>query len=583
MRRIKRFSSFLRVLGIVLVLLALVLGIYALANTGSAWKGLTGLMQSSGASISAWERLGFDGRYFTALSRSVGSTAQSEDVRLQTARESFADLFDRALSAEAAGQAESNEAVYAAFENEFDAEAFLDHYSLLENLMESQELKEIFEYIDGLGAVKKGKLASLKTASQEPYFQSFYESFLSEHPQAGDFYEFMLTVSSMLHAMEDAGNPVRDVKSYMTDTFTWEAYQAAYATVLAQEKTEQNENFLDALAQTCRAKLEGGNADFRGLLTRTGEGVTARYSQENLGGLNCFLSVVQDLIAEDDFDGSYPAIAQAMREAWPAMEAKSVSTAQIAYLRYVLAQADQRASLSPIAFFWSAVALDLPILLCGILLLIISAVIYRLLSRHFMNRMETAGITEEDDVLLRVNHLSQYFRSGNYVNKAVDDVSFFVRKGEVFGLVGESGCGKTTTGRTIINLYDPTTGDVYFQGLRISSTRNGLPVLRHQLRQACRDDIRKAKSEAEETARREPERAAEAKHVCSETIRSLKKQLREDLREAEDHALASEMEKSKCEELYRARRQAELTRKYQEEGNANLSSQGTFPARKRRS
>ena len=44
--------------------------------------------------------------------------------------------------------------------------------------------------------------------------------------------------------------------------------------------------------------------------------------------------------------------------------------------------------------------------------------------------------------------------------KAVDDVSFYVKRGETFGLVGESGCGKTTTGRTIIRLYDPTGGTV---------------------------------------------------------------------------------------------------------------------------
>ena len=68
------------------------------------------------------------------------------------------------------------------------------------------------------------------------------------------------------------------------------------------------------------------------------------------------------------------------------------------------------------------------------------------------------------------------------VTKAVDDISFFIRKGEVFGLVGESGCGKTTTGRTIINLYDPTEGNVYFNGLKISSTQNGLPVLKAQIR-----------------------------------------------------------------------------------------------------
>ena len=66
--------------------------------------------------------------------------------------------------------------------------------------------------------------------------------------------------------------------------------------------------------------------------------------------------------------------------------------------------------------------------------------------------------------LLEVTNLSQYFRSGRgkkeLVVKAVDDVSFGVRPAETFGLVGESGCGKTTTGRTIIRLYDPTSGKV---------------------------------------------------------------------------------------------------------------------------
>ncbi|MGN0985045.1 MAG: ATP-binding cassette domain-containing protein [Candidatus Enterenecus sp.] len=53
--------------------------------------------------------------------------------------------------------------------------------------------------------------------------------------------------------------------------------------------------------------------------------------------------------------------------------------------------------------------------------------------------------------------------------KAVDDVSFEIQKGEVFGLVGESGCGKTTTGRSIIKLYNITSGNVYFKGIRIAA------------------------------------------------------------------------------------------------------------------
>ena len=67
------------------------------------------------------------------------------------------------------------------------------------------------------------------------------------------------------------------------------------------------------------------------------------------------------------------------------------------------------------------------------------------------------------EVLLKVESLSQHFGPV----KAVDNVSFEIKKGEAFGLVGESGCGKTTTGRTIIKLYEATGGNVYFKGHRI--------------------------------------------------------------------------------------------------------------------
>ena len=69
--------------------------------------------------------------------------------------------------------------------------------------------------------------------------------------------------------------------------------------------------------------------------------------------------------------------------------------------------------------------------------------------------------------LVEVKHLQQYFPAGGvgknkrYV-QAVDDVSFAIRKGETLGLVGESGCGKTTTGRTLLRLYEPTDGTVIY-------------------------------------------------------------------------------------------------------------------------
>lgn len=73
------------------------------------------------------------------------------------------------------------------------------------------------------------------------------------------------------------------------------------------------------------------------------------------------------------------------------------------------------------------------------------------------------------DELLQVRHLKQYFpiRTGFLHTtplKAVDDVSFTIRKGETLGLVGESGCGKTTVGRTILHLYQPTGGRILFHG-----------------------------------------------------------------------------------------------------------------------
>ena len=95
------------------------------------------------------------------------------------------------------------------------------------------------------------------------------------------------------------------------------------------------------------------------------------------------------------------------------------------------------------------------------------------------------------EVLLKVDHLCQYFRLGRKDLKAVDDVSFEIRKGESFGLVGESGCGKTTTGRAIIKLYDITSGNVYFKGKRIGA---GIRSYQDAIRTARTDAAKKIKA-----------------------------------------------------------------------------------------
>ncbi|MBR0507725.1 MAG: ATP-binding cassette domain-containing protein [Clostridia bacterium] len=98
-------------------------------------------------------------------------------------------------------------------------------------------------------------------------------------------------------------------------------------------------------------------------------------------------------------------------------------------------------------------------------------------------------MTDRNEVLLRVEHLCQYFGP----TKAVDDVSFNIYKGEVFGLVGESGCGKTTTGRSIIRIYNITSGSIYFKGQRIAagikSYRDEIKAAKKELK-SCTDEAR---------------------------------------------------------------------------------------------
>ena len=119
----------------------------------------------------------------------------------------------------------------------------------------------------------------------------------------------------------------------------------------------------------------------------------------------------------------------------------------------------------------------------------------------------------DKDTILSVRHLKQFFTVGvgknKFRTKAVHDISFDIQRGEVFGLVGESGCGKTTTGRSIIRLYDITSGSVYFKGTRITAgdrwNRKEIKFSKlrtermiKDLKQKMKDDIQDARSEKQE-------------------------------------------------------------------------------------
>ena len=176
------------------------------------------------------------------------------------------------------------------------------------------------------------------------------------------------------------------------------------------------------------------------------------------------------------------------------------------------------------------------------------------------------------EVLLRVEHLSQHF--GRL--KAVDDVSFDIKRGEVFGLVGESGCGKTTTGRSIIKLYDITGGSVYFKGRRIAAGtleyRDEIERLRTEAKQKiadlragddpdreekirqCRAELRLsvAREKAKCRAARDDHKHCEKKHLKDKT-QEAKAAYEEALRTLppEEHAKAKETYDRTMRELHR--------------------------------
>ena len=94
------------------------------------------------------------------------------------------------------------------------------------------------------------------------------------------------------------------------------------------------------------------------------------------------------------------------------------------------------------------------------------------------------------DVLVDVRDLKQHFsiRTGLLKKtplKAVDGVSFTINKGETLGLVGESGCGKTTVGRTLLRLYEPTAGEVYFDGELV--TKKNIGDMRKKMQMVFQD------------------------------------------------------------------------------------------------
>lgn len=139
-----------------------------------------------------------------------------------------------------------------------------------------------------------------------------------------------------------------------------------------------------------------------------------------------------------------------------------------------------------------------------------------------------------DNKILEIKNLKQHFKIGfgknKLIVKAVDGINFNIKKGEVFGLVGESGCGKTTTGRTIIKLYDATSGEIFFNNKRIG----GGPG-------EYLDNIKQAKAIAKEKIIKLRPLKYEEEKIKNSTKRMLAK-LDESHREAKNNVLKEQYE-----------------------------------------
>ena len=170
---------------------------------------------------------------------------------------------------------------------------------------------------------------------------------------------------------------------------------------------------------------------------------------------------------------------------------------------------------------------------------------------------------ENKEVLLSVSHLCQYFTANHKDFKAVDDVSFDVYKGEVFGLVGESGCGKTTTGRSIIRIYNITSGDIFFKGVRIGAgirsyqnkikeLKSELKDINNSLRKGDSTNVDEANARKEEILKEIDEQKleiAKARHDqknCNKDFSELKCK---EVHEKYSNLLAAESDPEKVKEL----------------------------------
>lgn len=168
-------------------------------------------------------------------------------------------------------------------------------------------------------------------------------------------------------------------------------------------------------------------------------------------------------------------------------------------------------------------------------------------------------MNDNKQVLLSVEHLEQYFKMGKGYLKAVDDVSFDIYKGEVFGLVGESGCGKTTTGRSIIRLYNITGGTVKFDGQHICVGTRRYKEAIEAAKKECKNEI-----------------AALGKNPPAEKVAAIKKRYKQTVTAQKTEMKKALYERKNCDKLYVQKETERIRNEY--DAKIASASSGEKPA-----
>ena len=565
-------ARILKILGIVLLLLSLVMGIYALTTDGEAWKNMQTELSERGVSADLADRVHFDESYFAALSEAHLSDVRGMNMRVEAASEHFRWLGGDVRAAEQESAQREADEVKLHFISGFSYQDFLEDYERRENVLEQAKARELIEKLNQMFTpTGKGgkKLPALAGASCEEDMEAIYKKLSRKYgDDAGTWTEFLETAAGMAETFQNDGGTAASMQKYMEEVFDEDEYFDLLAEIQKEEKAEEADSFVEHFAEFARKKVSGDAADVSGFFAQEQQLLAEKYPEEDVSDASVYLTSVRSLIdAGNQFDGSYASILAAYKKEAASREDASFDAFLNTFSRTAVDSADSRKNIRAAGWLWSAVSRLKWIICAGIVLILLNAVIRRVVNAVLLRRQkaEDGSTADDPDVLLRVEHLKQYFRSGDYINKAVDDISFYIKKGEVFGLVGESGCGKTTTGRTIINLYDPTDGTVSFHGLHISSTQNGVNVLIRSMRKDAAQKTEALKKEMEDAVRRAPADAAEYKKEYKRKAKEIRKELNAEIDRKRLEALKSAAAKSKSSAAYREMKLSELKRAYEED------------------